>query len=51
VQSSRWFVENIERGAALYPLQLGRELDPLRLAAGKFCRRLTESQVAESDFP
>jgi hypothetical protein len=32
VQSCRWFVENIERSATLYSLQLGRELNPLRLA-------------------
>ena len=31
-------------------LQLGRELDPLRLAAGELGRRLAEPQIAEADL-
>ena len=40
VQASRRFVQNVERAAAVRPLQLGRELDALGLAAGKLGRRL-----------
>ena len=36
---------------ALGPLQLGRELDPLRLAAGELGRRLAEPEVAQADLP
>ena len=34
VQAGGWLVQNIQGGSALDPLQLCRELDSLRLAAG-----------------
>ena len=50
VQPGGRLVEDVERVAALGPLQLGRELDPLRLAAGELGRRLAEPQVAQADL-
>ena len=49
VQAGRRLVEDVERAAALLLLQLGGELDALRLAAGQLGRRLAEAQVAEAD--
>ena len=42
-------VEQVERVPAARPLQLGGELDALRLAAAELGRRLAEPQVAEPD--
>ena len=50
VQAGRRLVEDVERVAALRALQLGRELDALRLAAGQLGRGLAEAQVAEADL-
>ena len=50
MQAGRRLVEDVERVAALRALQLGRELDPLRLAAGQLGGRLAEPQVAEADL-
>ena len=50
VQPGRRLVEQVERVTATAALQLGRELDALRLAAGQLGRRLAESQVAEPDL-
>ena len=50
MQAGRRLVEDVERVAALRALQLGRELDALRLAAGELGRRLAEPQVAEADL-
>src|SRR4029078_6882462 len=50
VQSGRWFIKDIKSVATLYSLQFSRELDSLRLAAGKFGGRLAETDVAESDL-
>jgi hypothetical protein len=51
VQSRRRLVEDVERVPAATALQLGRELDPLRLAARQLGRRLSQSQVADADLP
>ena len=50
MQAGRGLVEDVERVAALHPLQFGRQLDPLRLAAGKLGRRLAQPQIAQADF-
>ena len=47
VKPGRWLVENVERLAGCDLRELGRQLDPLGLSAGKRCRRLPEPQVAE----
>ena len=49
VQAGRRLVEDVERPAGAAPLQLARELDALRLAAGERRRRLAELDVAEAD--
>ncbi len=49
VQAGRRLVEQVERVAAPGPLQLGRQLDALRLAAAELGRRLAEPQVAQPD--
>jgi len=46
VQTFRGFIKNVERIAALHPLQLGRKLNSLGLTAGEFSRRLAKPQVA-----
>src|SRR5689334_17041087 len=51
MQSRGGLVKDVERVAALRPLQLGGKLDPLRLAAGKLRRRLAKSQIAQADLP
>ncbi len=48
MQPGRRLVEHVERVAALRALQLGRELDPLRLAARQLGRRLAQAQIAEA---
>ena len=50
VQPGRRLVEHVERVPAAGSLQLGRQLDPLRLAAGQLGGRLPEPQIAEPDF-
>ena len=50
MQPGRRLVEHVERVAALRALQLGRELDALRLAARELGRGLAEPQVAEADL-
>ena len=50
MQAGGRLVEDVERVAALRALQLGGELDALRLAAGQLGRRLAEAQVAEADL-
>ena len=49
VEAGRRLVEDVERAAGGALGQLGRELDPLRLAAGQRRRRLAEADVAETD--
>ena len=49
MQAGGRLVEHVERVAALRALQLGGELDALRLAARQLGRRLAEAQVAEAD--
>ena len=51
MQAGGRLVEDVQRVAALGALQLGRELDALRFAAGQLRRRLAEAQVAEADLP
>src|ERR1700730_11234241 len=51
MQTGGGLVEDIERSAVLYSLQLGGELDALCLAAGEFGSRLAEPQVAEANLP
>ena len=48
VQSGGRLVEDVERVAALDPLQLGRKLDPLRLPSGQFGRGLAKPQIAQT---
>ena len=48
VQPRGRLVQQVEGAAAPDPLQLGRQLDPLRLAAGQLGRRLAEPQVAQA---
>ena len=43
------FVENVDRAPGRFLRQLGRELDPLRFAAGKRVAGLPEPQIAEPD--
>ena len=50
MQAGGGLVEDVQRVPALGALQLGRELDALRLAAGQLGRRLAEAQVAEADL-
>ena len=50
VQAGGRLVEDVERVAALGALQLGRQLDALRLAAGQLGGRLAEAQVAQADL-
>ena len=49
VEPGRRLVEDVERPAGRPPRQLGRQLDPLRLAARQRRRRLAEVDVAEAD--
>jgi hypothetical protein len=49
VEAGRRLVEDVERLAGRAPRQLGRQLHPLRLAAGQRRRRLAEVDVAEAD--
>ena len=49
VQAGRRLVEDVDRAAGRALLQLGGQLDPLRLAAGQRRRRLAEPDVAEAD--
>ena len=49
VEPGRRLVEDVERPAGRPPRQLGRQLDPLRLAARQRRRRLAEVDVAEPD--
>src|SRR3984885_7416135 len=51
MESRGGLVKDVERVAALLPLQLGGKLDPLGLAAGKLRRRLAKSQIAEANLP
>src|SRR5262249_46829434 len=50
VKSGRRLVEDVEQALAAVRRQMRRDLDPLRLAAGKRRRRLTEAKVAEPDL-
>ena len=49
VQAGGRLVEDVERVAGRDLGELGRELDPLRLAAGELRRRLAEADVVEPD--
>src|SRR6266508_3734193 len=49
VQAGRRLVEDVERPPRRASRELGRELDPLRLAAGERRRGLPEVDVAETD--
>src|SRR6266849_10155458 len=49
MQSSRWFVEDVENALVLSPREVGRELEPLRFAAGKSGSRLSQAQIAEAN--
>ena len=49
VQAGRRLVEDVDGAAGRALLQLGGELDPLRLTAGQGRRRLAEPDVAEPD--
>ena len=49
VEAGRRLVEDVQRPAGRPPRQLGRQLDPLRLAARQRRRRLAEVDVAEAD--
>ena len=49
VEAGGRLVEQVERAAGAGPRQLGRELHPLRLAAGEHGRRMAERQVAEAE--
>ena len=49
VQAGRRLVQDVERVTAPGPLQLGGQLDPLRLAARQLGGRLTQVQVAQPD--
>ena len=50
VQAGRRLVEHVDGAAGLPLLQLGGELDALRLAAGQRRRRLAEPDVAQADL-
>ncbi len=50
VQSRGGLVEQVQRRAGVGPLQLGCELDPLRLAAGQGRARLPQCDVAQADI-
>ena len=50
MQAGGWLVENIQRVAALDPLQLGGEFDALGLTTGKLRGGLAEAQIAQADF-
>ena len=49
VQAGGRLVEDVEGAPGAAPLQLARELDALRLAAGQRRRRLAEMHVAQPD--
>ena len=49
VEPGRRLVEDVQRPPGRPPRQLGRQLDPLRLAARQRRRRLAEMDVAEPD--
>src|SRR5258708_38497414 len=50
MQTRRRFVENVENSLIVGAAQMCRELQPLRFSTRKRCRRLSEPQVAESNF-
>src|SRR5205809_5594435 len=50
MQSRRRFVEDVDRAAGRALRQLGRELDPLRFAAGQRRPSLAKPQIAETDI-
>src|SRR5688572_32241885 len=49
MEAGRGLVENIERGSALDALELRRQLDSLRFAAGQLRRGLPQPQIAQTD--
>ena len=49
VEPGRRLVQDVQRVSALRALQLGCELDTLRLTPGKLGCRLTQPEVVESD--
>jgi hypothetical protein len=50
VQTGGRLVEDVERAAGVALRQLERQLDALRLAAGKRCRRLAELDVTQTNI-
>jgi hypothetical protein len=51
VQTGRRFIQNVEIVAAAPHLaQLSRKLHALRFTAGENCRRVTEFQIAQTEF-
>src|SRR2546429_2777601 len=50
MQSRRWFVEHVEDALVVGAAEMRGELQALRFSAGERCRRLSETQVAESNF-
>src|SRR5207244_3815435 len=50
MQSSCWFVENVDGAASRLFRELGRELDPLGFAARERGATLAELQVAQADI-
>src|SRR5260370_35520896 len=50
MQTRRRFVEKVENSLIVGAAQMCRELQPLRFSPRKRCRRLSEPQVAESNF-
>ena len=51
VQARRGLVQHVERPGEPGALELGGQLDALRLPAGQLGRRLPEAQVAQPDVP
>ena len=47
MQTGGGFVQHVKRVASLLPLQLGGQLDPLRLATGQLGSRLAQAQIAQ----
>ncbi|KDA05475.1 hypothetical protein DC31_16305 [Microbacterium sp. CH12i] len=51
VEPGRWLVQYVQRVPTLRTLQLGRELDALRLYSGELGCRLTQPEVIGSNVP
>ncbi|RMQ91906.1 hypothetical protein ALP97_05238 [Pseudomonas salomonii] len=51
MQTRSRLIQHIQRRASGITLQLGRQLDPLRLTAGQLGRRLPQTQIPQTDIP